>query len=86
MTHRTRHVGAGIPSSRHPDFSDCKAPSTPARAAWEKDRDSDGRWMICSGPDTTICRGIKSEADADLIVALHRAHVAGAPLTPKGGT
>jgi hypothetical protein len=42
--------------------------------------------MICSGPDTTICRGIKSEADADLIVALHRAHVAGAPLTPKGGT
>jgi len=38
---------------------------------WEKDRDADGRWMVCDGPDTTICRGIHREADADLIVALH---------------
>jgi len=35
---------------------------------WEKDRESDGRWMVCAGPDTTICRGIRNEADADLIV------------------
>jgi hypothetical protein len=38
---------------------------------WEKDRDADGRWMICDGPDTTVCRGISREADADLIAALH---------------
>lgn len=38
---------------------------------WEKDRDSDGCWMICAGPDTVICRGIRNEANADLIAALH---------------
>lgn len=35
---------------------------------WEKYSDCDGNFMIGAGVDAVICRGIKNEADADLIV------------------
>lgn len=39
---------------------------------WEVDTDSGKTFMVCDGPDTVVCRGIRKEEVAKRIAALPR--------------